>query len=458
LPALQIVVFYCAAPGRTHAVPDDPTGPEQIDLLYRSARAAMPDVAMTILTSRETDLSSLTMPFERVDGEIEFDKVMFERTRMQREYVERRPPAAPLAFLDSDILICRDFTPLFAEDFDIALTWREDREMPFNGGVIFANSRRPDAVVRFFSELEAIYRERQQGRLEWYGDQYALTELVGLPAEKVPAAASHESRGIRFRFLPCDAYNRTPPARPGTLFRGPGGAYLMHFKGVTRRFMVPFWTHWLDPNRGAARWPRLGWTALTFALTRRSYRHRVNQDQRRFNLDSQDSRSWRERAAIAAEFLGQAAAGSSHPLRVLDIGCGDCKMNAALAEAGLTVDYRGYDLLPQHSDVTRLDISSQDVPDSGDAAVSLGVVEYLDDAPAMLRRLRRAAPWLVISHAAKDLRSAQARRARRLQWRTYMTVAAFERALTEAGYTVVERRVTPDQKSCVWLAREEPPP
>jgi hypothetical protein len=133
-------------------------------------------------------------------------------------------------------------------------------------------------------------------------------------------------------------------------------------------------------------------------------------------------------------------------------------MNAALAEAGLTVDYRGYDLLPQHSDVTRLDISSQDVPDSGDAAVSLGVVEYLEDAPAMLRRLRRAAPWLVISHAAKDLRSAQARRARRLQWRTYMTVAAFERALTEAGYTVVERRVTPDQKSCVWLAREEPPP
>jgi hypothetical protein len=56
LPALQIVVFYCAAPGRTHAVADDPTGPEQIGLLYRSARAAMPDVAMTLLTSRETDL------------------------------------------------------------------------------------------------------------------------------------------------------------------------------------------------------------------------------------------------------------------------------------------------------------------------------------------------------------------------------------------------------------------
>lgn len=457
MSALQIVVFYCAAPGRTHAVPDDPTGPEQIDLLYRSAQAAMPDVGMTILTSAVTDLSSLTMPFERVDGDIDFDKVMFERTRMQREYVERHAPTAPLAFLDSDILVCRDLTPLFAEDFDIALTWRDDREMPFNGGVIFANSSRPGAVVRFFIELEAIYRDRQQGRLEWYGDQYALTELVGVPAETIPATTSHESRGIRFRFLPCDSYNRTPPSRPTALFPGPGGASLMHFKGVTRRFMVPFWGYWLDPGRSAARWPRLAWTALKFALTRRSYRHRVNQDQRRFNLDSQDSRSWRERAAIAAEFLGKAAAGSSRAMRVLDIGCGDCKMKAALAEAGLAVDYRGYDLLPQHAEITRLDISSQDVPDSGDAAVSLGVVEYLDDAPAMLHRLRRAAPWLVISHAASDLRSARAGLARRLQWRTYMAAAAFERALTEAGYTVVERRVTPDQKSCVWLARAEPP-
>jgi hypothetical protein len=454
LPALQIVVFYCAKPGKTQVVAGDPTGPEQINLLYRSALAVNPDVGLTILTAPDTDLSALCFPHERIESAVDFDRLMFERTRMQKEYVERRAPDAPLAFLDSDILFCRDIVPLFAEEFDVALTWRVDREMPFNGGVIFVNNKRRQAGQMFFEALEDIYREKQRGRLEWYGDQYALTELVGILPERLASLPAHESRGIRFRFLPCELYNETPPNSFLTLLCGPRGAFLLHFKAALRRYMVPFWTFWLDPQRprrqGVLAMLAL---ALQFAATRRSYRHSINKDQRRFNLDSQDSRSWRERAAIAAEFLGRAA-GPAKALRVLDIGCGDCKLQGALLESGLAADYVGYDLLPQSAAVRALDISANELPEKGDAVVSLGVVEYLDDPGAALKRFSRAAPWLVISHAARDLRSVRAKTAGRLNWRTYMTVAEFERALGGAGYDLVDRRTTPDQKTCVWLARK----
>ncbi len=455
MAALQIVVFYCAKPGKTHVIAGDPSGPEQIDLLYRSALLSNPDLGLTVLTTTETDLSGLSFVFERVNDSVDFNQLMFERTRMQRNYLAQRRVTGPVAFLDSDILVCRDLAPLFREDFDIGLTWRVDREMPFNGGVILVNDRRPEASSRFFERLETTYREKQRSRLEWYGDQYALTELVGINPDLVPTTQVYESDDIRFRFFPCDLYNYTLPNRTRAMFRGPRDAFVMHFKGTSRRFMILYWMYWLNPQ-GRSHMHRIGslmLTALKFAVTKRAYRHRVNEDERRFNLDSQDSRSWRERAEIAAQLIAQSGDGSREPKRVFDIGCGDCKLETTLHESGLLVKYRGYDLLPQSTQVRPLDISVDEVPERADIVVSLGVIEYLADPGAALKKMRRCAPWLVISHSARDLRKMKVKSARRLSWQTYLSTSEFERILGTSGYDVVARRITPDNKTCVWLCR-----
>ena len=192
--AFRIVVFYAERRGRMHLHPGDPSGTRQIELLYQSALLTNREIALTVLTTPETDLSPLHIPYERVDGTVDFDKIMFERTRMQWEYLSRNGLPQPVALLDTDILFLRDLGPVFEQDFDVALTSRRNREMPFNGGVILLNNRRPESALRFFSDFERLYRERRAERAEWYGDQYALADAVGTDPDCVPDLEAYRAR------------------------------------------------------------------------------------------------------------------------------------------------------------------------------------------------------------------------------------------------------------------------
>ena len=75
------------------------------------------------------------------------------------------------------------------------------------------------------------------------------------------------------------------------------------------------------------------------------------------------------------------------------------------------------------------------IPGTADVAVVLGVLEYLPDTVETLKRIRQCAPWLIVSHAASDVRKMKTSRAKKMNWKTYVSTTEFEQRLNAAGIT-----------------------
>ena len=81
--------------------------------------------------------------------------IMYERLRVQRALAACGRFSGPMLFIDTDIVLNRDFSALFQHDFDVAVSWRIHPLMPINGGMI---AGRPGAnLVRFFDRNIALY-------------------------------------------------------------------------------------------------------------------------------------------------------------------------------------------------------------------------------------------------------------------------------------------------------------
>ncbi len=172
-----------------------------------------------------------------------------------------------------------------------------------------------------------------------------------------------------------------------------------------------------------------------------------------FNLHEQDNAAWKDRARIAADMVANLPLEGHRPVKLADIGCGDCKFAAEIGARMGEVLYRGFDLLPQSPEVQRYDISTEDLPESFDIAVLLGVLEYVEDVPAALERLRRSVRHLVVSHSVKDARPDPERSMRRLKWKTLMSEEEFSTALENAGFSIADRRLTANGKTVIWACR-----
>lgn len=172
-----------------------------------------------------------------------------------------------------------------------------------------------------------------------------------------------------------------------------------------------------------------------------------------YNCGRQSARSWWERTDVAASLLVNVIAAAPARPRLFDIGCGDEKFGAELAGRGLAVDYVGFDLHPQTPQVRALDLARETIDDHADIAVVLGVFEYLDDPVGVMRKIAAVAPVLVVSHSASDLGRPADFDPASLNWRLYVDRPTFEAHLKDAGWTVAERRITPDNKTAVWLCR-----
>lgn len=101
---------------------------------------------------------------------------------------------------------------------------------------------------------------------------------------------------------------------------------------------------------------------------------------------------------------------------VLDVGCGSGPLFAPLAEKGIRVT--GVDPAPNMVDLARkaaapfpglIEVEQKgweqiDSVDSHDAAVALGVYDYVDDPEELLKRMGTAAPHVIGSFPAPGLR------------------------------------------------------
>ena len=232
-----------------------------LDLLFRSVRLTHPDAPCVLLTDAGTRLDGVAASLQRIDGPVDHAALMLSRTLAQAAFVEGSDFARPLVLLDSDILLNGSLRPLLAEDFDIGVTWRPQREMPINGGLLVLHNRRPAASKAFFARFARTYCERfaSGGNAAWYGDQHALQECVGLTREELARHTVVERDGCRIRLLPCDTFNFSPDNRLDAIADGLPAKLVLHFKGQRKRLMQPFWDAFLAPQM--QRWWLRRWRA-----------------------------------------------------------------------------------------------------------------------------------------------------------------------------------------------------
>jgi hypothetical protein len=450
---MEILTFYADGGKRPPTVRGDPDGVEQIDLLLRSMRKASPDAQLTILTDRKTVIE--VPPDVRIRRfDVDLSRIMFERTRVQNEYLAASPFETPIVLADTDILLCGDLGPLFNDDFDVAFTWREANEMPLNGGVIFLNNRNPDAARRVMDRIFSNYKDKYVGVAEWYGDQFAILDLVDLPFPEIYRSPTVRRAEAAIKLLPCAIYNFSPKEGRPDLGDRNRDALIYHFKGGSRRLMRPFWELHLErePASAIARRMRIWSYNLRFRLQRRRYKFQLRQDHKRYNRDQQDNASWIQRAELAAEFIGQAAAPAATRQSVADIGCGDAKLAGILLRRGDNVAYQGYDISPRTEGVLRFDVDTDVLPET-DIAVLLGVLEYVSDIERPLRMIAASARWLVVSHPVNDHQPLSRSKLRKMNWKTQLSSREFSSSLEASGFKIVDRKMTSNQKSQVWLCK-----
>lgn len=218
-----------------------------IDMMFRSAKLFHPGCRCVILSNKVTNLSLLASKYEISIHDSKPISLMLDRTRAMADFVEHFDFSGPLAFVDSDILFNHSLEDVWRRDFDVALTYRDHPMPPVNGGLILLNCQRPEACKHFFTRFLAIYREKYIDRSTWFGDQEALSDLIGnSPAEYLDDVV--DADGCRVLLLPCDQYNFSPSPEVSEISESLRERVAIHFKGP-RKFLMPlFWNAYLGPK------------------------------------------------------------------------------------------------------------------------------------------------------------------------------------------------------------------
>lgn len=166
-------------------------------------------------------------------------QLMYERMRVQLLYLEQRAAEKFSLLIDSDVLINKDPCAIFAQQFDIGLTWRREvTHAPFNGGAIFVSDGTNGTAFFKYAldcyqkiaaapDITMLYPNDLRG---WWGDQFALAATVGHRAYARKHSAGLSVGSVRVLFFPCNDYNFTAPEGghdPTQL----AGKFLIHYKG-----------------------------------------------------------------------------------------------------------------------------------------------------------------------------------------------------------------------------------
>jgi hypothetical protein len=170
-----------------------------------------------------------------------------------------------------------------------------------------------------------------------------------------------------------------------------------------------------------------------------------------YNTTHQRKATWVERASLACDLLsGAIAAGRIQAIS--DIGCGDQKLKRLIRDRGWRIIYKGFDLVPQGEQVELLDLNVTPPPGRSDVAVVLGVLEYVDDVGACMRRLSSHAPLLVVSHTVRDGDHFSQKAQQDRGWKNHLYAHEFAQLLTENGWQLIDARTTSNSRTRVWLA------
>lgn len=185
------------------------------------------------------------------------DPIMLANLEAQARAMYETPEDQLVAFLDTDVLLTQPIEPALPDrEFDLAPTWRDhalvgqDGEkitavasvMPYNYGVILA--RGGFTATECFLWLRERVRRMSAELQKWYGNQVALSTLVGAPPKtgftfevrQIPWTPTDRGNAVRVVKLPCDMWNYTPQAEG----EDTSSRVALHFKGGKRSLMKPY--------------------------------------------------------------------------------------------------------------------------------------------------------------------------------------------------------------------------
>lgn len=204
------------------------------EIMVASVRAAMPGASIVQMTDFAT---------KKVLGVGEVIRKEWDR-RLLMPYrllhLKEFPPANAV-FLDADVVVQKDLRPLFQDEFDIGLTYRDETDpslrkspaayqmMPFNAGVMLS---RPSGR-EFWTEAHRVCLAMPEDRQQWFGDQLAIKEVAARTTLKV-------------KQYPCALFNYSPSRWGEDL----SDKFVIHYKGDNRKiWMLEQWRHLLQPAK-----------------------------------------------------------------------------------------------------------------------------------------------------------------------------------------------------------------
>jgi hypothetical protein len=166
---------------------------------------------------------------------------------------------------------------------------------------------------------------------------------------------------------------------------------------------------------------------------------------RPFNLDHQDK--WSERAERAVSLWQRHAAEGD--LVVADIGAGNGRVARLIQRPQTT--YIGYDLLPQHPTINRIDIRQSLPHPPADVAFLLGVIEYIEADHSIIEQLSDYTKQAVVSYVGFDESRLPLADRKQAGWVRHETEAATAERFEAAGFRLVDAVKVEDGRTTVWL-------
>jgi tetratricopeptide (TPR) repeat protein len=235
---LAIAFFHVDLPG-TASPFEKPDYRAMLVQAVAIARRRAPDAHIVLLTDERTEPPSGLQVDRVIRGPVDGSRLMFDRMRMERNFLASGEATGGVVFLDSDVAINRSPAEIFDGSFDVALTWRTNpSDAPFNGGV--ALYRAGPAALRFYDHLIATHGALEnypavkarfpEGMARWWGHQLAMAATVGWTEFGRRTSDRIAVDGTAVRFLSSEDYNfAMDPALPPP--QGLDKRYFIHFKG-----------------------------------------------------------------------------------------------------------------------------------------------------------------------------------------------------------------------------------
>lgn len=208
-------------------------------ILFKSIDRVHPNAAKFVLTDLETPISN-------------FDNVTIKRYPRRKgvissqisgylNFMKEWDRKDPLIFIDWDMILQRDLTPIFADPCDIMLTCREIRndQTPINTGLIIIPVESSLKICDLFQDVLNELRDNPEySTSEWVGDQLFLSNLLKDIVEK-NTSGIFDYQGLKIKILDCNEYNFTPLY--GSEKRYYPDKFVVHFKGSRKSLMVDYW-------------------------------------------------------------------------------------------------------------------------------------------------------------------------------------------------------------------------